>query len=146
ATQEGRAFVIAINKWDLVEEKQKVLKGLTSKIADSLAQVPGVAVVPISSASEKGLDKLLKAIVRAAEIWNQRVATHALNRWLEDALARHAPPAPSGRRLKLRYVTQPSTRPPTIVAFCSRPEAVPKTYLKYLSNSLRTTFDLPGVP
>lgn len=146
ATQEGRAFIIAVNKWDLVEDKQKVLKGLTSKVAESLAQVPGVAVVPISAASEKGLDKLLKAIVGAAEIWNRRVATHALNRWLEEALARHAPPAPSGRRLKIRYVTQPSTRPPTFVAFCSRPEAVPKTYLKYLTNSLRTTFGLPGVP
>lgn len=146
ATEEGRAFVVAVNKWDLVEEKQKILKELTSKIADSLSQAPGVAVVPISAASEKGLDKLLKAIVRAADIWNRRVPTHALNRWLEEALARHAPPAPSGRRLKIRYVTQPSTRPPTFVAFCSRPEAVPKTYLKYLTNSLRSAFDLPGVP
>lgn len=146
ATTEGRAFVVAVNKWDLVEEKQKTLKEITEKIADSLAQVPGVAVVPISAASEKGLDKLLKAVIRAAEIWNRRVPTHALNRWLEEALARHAPPAPSGRRLKIRYVTQPSTRPPTFVAFCSRPEAVPKTYLKYLTNSLRSAFDLPGVP
>lgn len=146
ATTEGRAFVVAVNKWDLVEEKQKTLKEITEKIADSLAQVPGVAVVPISAASEKGLDKLLKAVVRAAEIWNRRVPTHALNRWLEEALARHAPPAPSGRRLKIRYVTQPSTRPPTFVAFCSRPEAVPQTYLKYLTNSLRSAFDLPGVP
>mgnify|MGYP002620400415 CR=1 FL=1 len=146
ATEEGRAFVIAVNKWDLVEDKQQILKGLTSKVADGLSQVPGVAVVPISAASEKGLDKLLKAIVRAAEIWNRRVPTHELNRWLGEALARHAPPAPSGRRLKIRYVTQPSTRPPTFVAFCSRPEAVPKTYLKYLTNSLRTAFGLPGVP
>ena len=146
ATQEGRAFVIAVNKWDLVEEKQKILKGLTEKIADGLAQVPGVTVVPISAASEKGLDKLLKAVLRATETWNRRVATHELNRWLQEALARHAPPAPSGRRLKIRYITQPSTRPPTFVAFCSRPEAVPKTYLKYLTNSLRTTFGLPGVP
>ncbi|AHB47575.1 GTP-binding protein Der [Hyphomicrobium nitrativorans NL23] len=146
ATEEGRAFVIAVNKWDVVEDKQQILKGLTSKVADGLSQVPGVAVVPISAMSEKGLDKLLKAIVRAAEIWNRRVPTHELNRWLGEALARHAPPAPSGRRLKIRYVTQPSTRPPTFVAFCSRPEAVPKTYLKYLTNSLRTAFGLPGVP
>ena len=104
ATTEGRAFVVAVNKWDLVEEKQKTLKEITEKIADSLAQVPGVAVVPISAASEKGLDKLLKAVVRAAEIWNRRVPTHALNRWLEEALARHAPPAPSGRRLKIRIL------------------------------------------
>lgn len=146
ATEEGRAIVIAVNKWDLVEEKQKVLKQLFDKIAIGLAQVPGVAVIPISAASEKGLDKLLRAITNAAEIWNRRVPTPQLNRWLEEALARHAPPAPSGRRLKIRYMTQPSTRPPTFVAFCSRPDDLPKTYQKYLTNSLREAFDLPGVP
>lgn len=145
-TEEGRALVIAINKWDVVEEKQKVLKGLHSKIAEGLAQVPGVAVVPISAASENGLDKLMRAIVKASEIWNRRVATPQLNRWLEEALARHAPPAPSGRRLKIRYMTQPSTRPPTFVAFCSRSDALPKSYQRYLVNSLRAAFDLPGVP
>jgi GTP-binding protein len=145
-TGEGRALVIALNKWDRIEEKQKTLKELNRKIAEGLAQVPGVTVVPISAASEKGLDKLLRAIVGAAEVWNRRVPTHELNRWLEEALARHAPPAPSGRRLKIRYMTQPSTRPPTFVAFCSRPDALPKTYQKYLLNSLRQAFDLPGVP
>lgn len=145
-TEEGRALVIAINKWDVVEEKQKVLKGLHTKIAEGLAQVPGVAVVPISAASENGLDKLMRAIVKASEIWNRRVATPQLNRWLEEALARHAPPAPSGRRLKIRYMTQPSTRPPTFVAFCSRSDALPKSYQRYLVNSLRAAFDLPGVP
>jgi GTP-binding protein len=145
-TEEGRAIVIALNKWDLIEEKQQALKELFRKIAEGLAQVPGVTVVPISAASEKGLDKLLRAIVTASEIWNRRVPTHELNRWLGEALARHAPPAPSGRRLKIRYMTQPSTRPPTFVAFCSRPDALPKTYQKYLINSLRDTFDLPGVP
>lgn len=146
ATEEGRALVVAINKWDLVEDKQKLLKGLYEKIGDGLAQVPGVAVIPISAASEKGLDKLLRAVVTASEVWNRRVPTPKLNRWLEEALARHAPPAPSGRRLKIRYMTQASTRPPTFVAFCSRPDALPKTYQKYLTNSLREAFDLPGVP
>jgi GTP-binding protein len=146
ATEEGRALVVAVNKWDLVEDKQAALKVLHRKIAEGLAQVPGVAVVPISAASERGIDKLLKAVVRSAEIWNRRVATHDINRWLQEALARHAPPAPSGRRLKIRYMTQPSTRPPTFVAFCSRPDALPKTYQKYLTNSLREAFDLPGVP
>ena len=145
-TEEGRAIVIALNKWDLIEDKQQVLKGLFQKIAEGLAQVPGIAVIPISAASEKGLDKLLRAIVTASDIWNRRVPTHELNRWLEEALARHAPPAPSGRRLKIRYMTQPSTRPPTFVAFCSRPDALPKIYQKYLLNSLRDAFDLPGVP
>ena len=146
ATEEGRALVIAVNKWDLIEEKQKTLRGLVAKIADGLAQVPGVAVVPVSAASEKGLDKLLAAVVAADEVWNRRVATPELNRWLVEALARHAPPAPAGRRLKIRYMTQPSTRPPTFVAFCSRPDALPKTYQRYLTNSLREAFDLPGVP
>jgi GTP-binding protein len=146
ATEEGRAIVIAVNKWDLIEEKQKALRELIQKINEGLAQVPGVAVVPISAASEKGLDKLLRAVVLAAEVWNRRVATPQLNRWLEEALARHAPPAPSGRRLKIRYITQPSTRPPTFVAFCTRPDALPKTYQRYLTNSLREAFDLPGVP
>jgi GTP-binding protein len=145
-TEEGRALVIALNKWDLVEDKQKTLKALFDKIAISLAQVPGVAVIPISAASEKGVDKLLRAVLTASEIWNRRVPTPQLNRWLEEALARHAPPAPSGRRLKIRYVTQPSTRPPTFVAFCTRPDAVPQAYQKYLMNSLRDAFDLPGVP
>jgi GTP-binding protein len=146
ATEEGRALVVAVNKWDLIEDKQKVLKGLFEKIAIGLAQVPGVAVIPISAASEKGLDKLLRAVVNAADVWNRRVPTPKLNRWLEEALARHAPPAPSGRRLKIRYITQASTRPPTFVAFCTRPDALPKAYQKYLTNSLRETFDLPGVP
>jgi GTP-binding protein len=145
-TEEGRAFVIALNKWDLIENKQQYLKELHRKIAEGLAQVPGVFVIPISAASEKGLDKLLRAVVTAYETWNRRVSTSELNRWLEEALARHAPPAPSGRRLKIRYMTQPSTRPPTFVAFCSRPDALPKTYQKYLLNSLRDAFDLPGVP
>lgn len=145
-TEEGRALVIALNKWDLIEEKQKALRELHRKISEGLAQVPGVAVVTISAASERGIDKLLGAIAGAAEVWNRRVPTSELNRWLEEALARHAPPAPSGRRLKIRYVTQPSTRPPTFVAFCSRPDALPKSYQKYLINSLRETFNLPGVP
>ncbi len=144
--EEGRALVIAINKWDLVEDKQKVLKELHAKIASGLAQIPGVAVVTISAASERGLDKLMRAVLKTAEIWNRRVPTPQLNRWLEEALARHAPPAPSGRRLKIRYVTQPSTRPPTFVAFCSRSDALPKSYQRYLINSLRDAFDLPGVP
>jgi GTP-binding protein len=145
-TEEGRAFVIAVNKWDLIEEKQKRLREIREMVAQSLAQVPGVAVVPISALSEKGLDKLMQAVFKAAETWNRRIPTPELNRWLAEALGRHAPPAASGRRIKLRYITQPSTRPPTFVAFCSKPADLPKSYLKYLSNSLREAFDLAGVP
>ncbi len=145
-TEEGRALVIAINKWDLVEEKQKTLRELRKRVATSLAQVPGVAVVPVSAIAEKGLDKLMQAIFETAEIWNKRVATGDLNRWLTEALERHAPPASAGRRIKIRYATQPSTRPPTFIAFCSRPQDLPKSYIKYLTNSLRDAFGLPGVP
>jgi len=146
ALDEGRALVVAVNKWDLVEDKQNFLRTFHGKVADGLAQVPGLTVVPISAASEKGLDKLWRAVVAASEIWNRRVSTPKLNRWLEEALSRHSPPAPSGRRLKIRYITQPSTRPPTFVAFCTRPGDVPQSYQKYLTNSLREAFDLPGVP
>jgi GTP-binding protein len=146
ATSEGRAFVVAVNKWDLVENKQKRLKEIREIVDNSLAQVPGVAVVPVSALGESGLDKLMTAVFKAAEIWNRRISTSDLNRWLQEALARHAPPASAGRRIKIRYVTQPSTRPPTFVAFCQKADEMPKSYLKYLTNSLRTTFGMPGVP
>lgn len=144
--EEGRALVVAVNKWDLVQEKQKALRELKEAVAESLAQVPGVALVTISARAEKGLDQLMAAIVKTYETWNRRVATPQLNRWLDEAMSRHAPPAVAGKRIKIRYVTQPSTRPPTFVAFCQRAEAMPKSYLKYLTNSLREAFDLPGVP
>jgi GTP-binding protein len=145
-TEEGRALVVAVNKWDLVEDKQKTLKELRETLNERLSQVPGVTLVPLSALSGRGVDKLAKAVLDAYDSWNRRVPTHNLNRWLEEALARHSPPAVSGRRIKLRYITQPSTRPPTFVAFCSRPEDLPKSYIRYLTNSLREAFDLPGVP
>ena len=145
-TEEGRALVIAINKWDLVQDKQKMLRDLKETVGNSLAQVPGVAVVTISARGEKGLDQLMAAIVKTYDTWNRRVSTPKLNRWLGEALMRHSPPAASGRRIKIRYVTQASTRPPTFVAFCQRADAMPNSYIKYLTNSLRDAFDLPGVP
>jgi GTP-binding protein len=144
--EEGRAFVIAVNKWDLVAEKQKTLRDLKKTVAESLAQVPNVPLVAISARSESGLDQLMQAIIKAHATWNRRVSTPQLNRWLEEALSRHSPPAASGRRIKIRYITQPSTRPPTFVAFCQRADALPQSYVKYLTNSLREAFDLPGVP
>lgn len=145
-TEEGRALVIAVNKWDTVENKQKALRGIRETVAASLAQVPGVEVVTLSARAETGLEALQSAILRAYETWNRRITTNELNRWLEVATSRHAPPAAAGKRIKIRYITQPSTRPPTFVAFCQRAEALPKSYLKYLANSLRDTFGLPGVP
>ena len=144
--KEGRALVIAVNKWDVVTEKQAQLKVLREALKERLAQVPGVKLVTISALAEKGLEGLTRAIFETYELWNRRVSTPALNRWLQEALVRHAPPAVAGRRIKIRYITQPSARPPTFIAFCSRAEQVPQSYLRYLTNSLREVFDLPGVP
>jgi GTPase len=146
AIDEGRALVIAVNKWDLVADKQKKLKELRETAAERLAQVPDVPLVAISALAERGLDKLMGAVLETYEVWNRRVPTPHLNRWLSEAMERHAPPAARGRRIKIRFMTQPSTRPPTFIAFCSHPEALPKSYLRFLTNSLRETFDLPGVP
>jgi GTPase len=145
-TDEGRALVIAINKWDLVTDKQKRIKEIRETVAEKLAQVPGVPVVTLSALGEKGLDGVMKAAVDMYETWNRRVPTPELNRWLGEALQRHAPPAASGRRIKIRFMTQPSTRPPMFVAFCSSPSGLPKSYTRYLLNSLRDAFKLPGVP
>ena len=115
-------------------------------VDQGLSQVPGVALVPISALADRGTEKLMQAVIDAYEIWNRRVPTPALNRWLQEALDRHAPPASKGRRIRIRYMTQPSTRPPTFVAFCSLPGELPKSYTRYLLNSLREAFKLPGVP
>jgi GTP-binding protein len=144
--QEGRAMVVAVNKWDLMADKQRALKALRETLGERLAQVPGVPLVTLSALSGRGVDRLEAAVFAAYERWNRRVPTPNLNRWLAEALERHTPPAARGRRIKLRYMTQASARPPTFVAFCSQPEALPKAYLRYLTNSLRETFDLPGVP
>jgi GTP-binding protein len=143
---EGRALVIAVNKWDLVAEKQRALKTLRETLAERLAQVPGVPLVTLSALAGQGLDRLQSAVFAAYERWNRRVPTPDLNRWLGAALERHTPPAAKGRRIRIRFMTQASARPPTFVAFCSQPQALPKAYLRYLTNSLREAFDLPGVP
>jgi GTP-binding protein len=144
--EEGRALVIAVNKWDLIENKQAVLRDLRESVAEKLAQVPGVPVVPISALAERGLDRLLAAVLQVYEAWNRRVPTPDLNRWLREAVEQHAPPASKGRRIKIRYIAQVSTRPPTFVAFASQPKGLPKAYVRYLVNGIRETFDLPGVP
>jgi GTP-binding protein len=146
AIDEGRALVIAVNKWDLVSGPQRKMKELKEAVAERLAQAPGVPLVFISALAARGLDKLMAAVLAAYATWNRRVPTPQLNRWLAEALERHAPPAARGRRIKIRFMTQPSTRPPTFIAFCSQPEALPKSYLRYLTTSLRQAFDLPGVP
>jgi GTP-binding protein len=144
--QEGRALVIAVNKWDLVRERDKRLAELREKCSRLLPQIKGVALVPVSAMTGQGLDRLMQAVLAANALWNRRLPTHALNRWLQDAVDAHPPPAASGRRIKLRYMTQANARPPTFVVFCSRPKALPDSYSRYLVNALRESFDMPGVP
>jgi GTP-binding protein len=144
--EEGRAIVIAVNKWDLVADKQKLFNELREIAAERLSQVHGVTLVPVSALAERGLDRLMEAALAAYDVWNKRVATRELNRWLGEAMSRHAPPASRGRRIKVRYITQPSTRPPTFVGFCQRADGMPESYKRYLVNSLRETFGMPGTP
>jgi GTPase len=144
--EEGRALVIAVNKWDLVRSPQARLAELKQACERLLPQIKGVAFVPVSALTGKGVDRVMGAVLAADATWNRRLPTHALNQWLREAVDVHSPPAVSGRRLKLRYITQSNARPPTFVLFCSRPKALPDSYVRYLVNSLRTTFDLPGVP
>lgn len=144
--REGRAIVVALDKWDLVEDPQKRLRELREEAERALPQLAGLPVVAVSGLTGQGVDKLVAAIVKADETWNIRVTTAALNRWLERMLQDHPPPATSGRRIKLRYMTQTKARPPTFVVFCSRPEALPDSYRRYLVNGLRQRFGLAGVP
>jgi GTP-binding protein len=144
--REGRAPVIAFNKWDLVEHRQETLAELREKTERLLPQVRGLQAVPISAETGRGLDHLMEAVFKTHEVWNRRVSTGRLNRWLEGVLAHHPPPAAAGRRPKIRYLTQVKTRPPGFVVFCTRPEAVPQSYIRYLVNGLRETFKMPGVP
>ena len=144
--REGRAPVIAFNKWDLIDNPQQLLAELREKTARLLPQVRGIQAVPVSAETGRGLDKLMEAVARTHRVWNSRISTGRLNRWLEGILAHHPPPAVAGRRLKVRYVTQAKTRPPGFVVSCSRPDAMPQSYVRYLVNSLRDAFDMPGVP
>jgi GTP-binding protein len=144
--QEGRALVLAVSKWDLQEVKPGAIKKLRDQAEAKLMQVKGVPLVSVSGLTGEGLERLMQAIVEAYEVWNRRVPTSALNRWFEQALSAHPPPAVSGRRLKLNYITQAKTRPPSFVLFCTRADALPDAYKRYLVNSLREVFDLPGTP
>ncbi|WP_315704303.1 MULTISPECIES: ribosome biogenesis GTPase Der [unclassified Bradyrhizobium] len=144
--REGRALVIAVNKWDLMDGKPGQISALRADADHWLPQVAGAPIVAVSGLMGEGIDRLMEAIVRAYAVWNKRVPTSALNRWFEQAIAASPPPAVSGRRLKLNYITQTKARPPSFVLFCSRADAIPQSYLRYLTNSLRDTFDLPGTP
>ena len=146
AADEGRALVIAVNKWDLVEDKQARMKELRAHCENILPQIKGVPVVTISALSGSGFDRLMSAVFEIYELWNKRVSTAKLNDFLIDAVDRHQPPASHGRRIKLRFMTQPNARPPTFAIFCSQPDDLPRSYTRYLENELRKCFDWPGVP
>ncbi len=144
--REGRACVIALNKWDAVTHRAAVRRAIAGRLETSLAQLKGVPVVCLSALTGVGLDKLLPAVRRAGAIWNIRIATGELNRWFELALARHPPPLVDRRRLKLRYITQAKARPPTFIVFGGRVDRLPDDYQRYLVNGLRDSFGLIGVP
>lgn len=146
AHREGRAVVLAINKWDAVEEREKTLRDLREKAGRLLPQLAGVRMVTVAGLTGRGLDRLAEAVGEAHEVWNKRVPTAALNRWLTAQIEAHPPPAPQGRRIKMRYMTQVRSRPPGFVVFCSRPEAVPDAYTRYLVNGLRRDFGFEGTP
>ncbi|KAB2874282.1 MAG: ribosome biogenesis GTPase Der, partial [Bauldia sp.] len=144
--REGRGLVIAIDKWDLIDERQRAFADLRERAERLLPQVRGVPLVPVSGLTGEGIDRLVEQVVYVHDVWNRRLPTAKLNRWLGDMVERHPPPAVSGRRIKLRYLTQAKARPPSFVAFCSRPEALPEAYKRYLVNAIREDFKLPGVP
>lgn len=144
--REGRAPVIALNKWDLIEDRQEELKELLLKAQESLHQIKKLQVVPISGLTGEGVPKLMRAIFNVHEQWNRRIATSKLNKWLDDIQYHHPPPAVGGRRIRMKYITQIKSRPPTFMVNCTRPESVPTAYERYMVNNIRETFDLWATP
>ncbi len=143
---EGRALVVAVNKWDLVQDHAATLARLRDRLETSLPQVRGIPTVTVSALRGQRLDRLMDAVLRAYDVWNIRIGTGPLNRWLAAMVEGHPPPVVQGRRLRLRYITQVKARPPTFALWTSRPAELPDSYLRYLVNGLREAFDLPGVP
>ena len=146
AEREGRAIVIALNKWDAVEDRAAQRRKLDDVLAASLAQLKGIAVVPLSAQTGRGVERLMPAVREAYALWNRRVPTGELNRWFEAVIAKHPPPLVEGRRIKLRYATMPKARPPTLAVFGTRAELLPEDWRRYLVNSFREAFRMPGVP
>jgi GTP-binding protein len=146
AEREGRAVVVAVNKWDIEAEKNNKIKELREAFERLLPQLRGAPLVTVSAKTGKGIDRLHEAILKAHRTWNRRVPTAQLNRWLAGMIEMHPPPAPNGRRIKLRYMTQAKSRPPGFVVMCSQPDKMPASYSRYLVNALRTDFDMPGTP
>ncbi|MCB2051342.1 MAG: GTP-binding protein, partial [Novosphingobium sp.] len=144
--EEGRALIVAINKWDVAEDASALFNGIREALNEGLAQVRGVPLISVSARTGKGLDAMLGAAFQIREAWSRRVPTAALNRWFDDALTANPPPAPGGRRIKMRYITQIKTRPPSFVVFGSRLDQVPESYRRYLVNGLRRELGFDAVP
>lgn len=145
--EEGRALVIAVNKWDVVDRPDEAMQRLRDRLETSMPQVRGVPTVTMSALAGKGIGRLLDSVLEIHKQWNRRISTSKLNQWLEEVVAHHPPPAlQGGRRLKIRYMTQAKSRPPTFIIFASKPEELPEAYTRYLINGLRETFKLAGVP
>ena len=146
AEREGRAVVVAVNKWDQAEQRKATFGELSDKFERLLPQLRGASLVAVSASTGYGMNRLHKAVIRAYQVWNRRVGTAELNRWLAEVIAAHPPPAPGGRRIRLRYITQVRTRPPGFVVMCSYPQKLNESYRRYLINVLREDFDMPGTP
>ena len=144
--EEGRALMIAINKWDVAEDASKLFNGIRAALDDGLAQVRGLPLFAVSAKTGKGLDQMLAGAFELREAWSKRVSTSALNRWFDDAMEANPPPAPGGKRIKLRYITQAGTRPPRFVIFGSRLDLLPKSYERYLVNGIRAKLGFEAVP
>ena len=144
--EEGRALVIGVNKWDSCRDRDAALAGIHDRLQRSLPQTRGIPVVTLSALQGHNIDTLLESVFQAYDVWNRRVSTADLNRWLEAVTGAHPPPAVNGRRVRLKYMTQAKARPPTFAIFCSKPQELPTSYLRYLENGLREAFDLPGTP
>jgi GTP-binding protein len=144
--EEGRALMIAINKWDVAEDASKLFNGIRAALDDGLAQVRGLPLFAVSAKTGKGLDQMLSGAFELREAWSKRVPTSALNRWFDDAMEANPPPAPGGKRIKLRYITQAGTRPPRFVIFGSRLDLLPKSYERYLVNGIRAKLGFDAVP
>jgi GTP-binding protein len=144
--KEGRALLIAINKWDVAEHPSSLFQGIKGALEEGLAQAPGIPVLTVSAITGKGIDQLLAAAFEIRETWSRRVSTGQLNRWFEEAIEKNPPPAPGGKRIKLRYITQVNTRPPTFVVFGNRTEALAESYRRYLVNGMRRELGFGAVP
>jgi GTP-binding protein len=144
--QEGRALLIAISKWDVAEGGSGLFNGIRAALEEGLSQARGVPLLTVSGATGKGIDQLIAAAFEVRETWSKRVSTGQLNRWFEAAVERNPPPAPGGKRIKLRYITQVNTRPPSFVLFGTRVDQLPDTYLRYLTNGIRAELGFGAVP